>query len=273
MTVCGECGVGTTTPWPTPAELEAAYGGWYRPETGRFSGLGDRVFRMLRGGFSRHLHKIAPPGPILDIGAGDGALVDALRAKGREASGLDPYSARDDFNKQDITSLTGSYAAVVFWHSLEHTGTPTRDLTAAAELLRPGGVLIVAVPNLASVQARVFGDRWLHLDLPRHLVHIPARSLTRSVAELGLRIERVSFYRGGNIVFGWLHGLVGTVGGFDLYDAIRRPEARSRPMSPLKRVTAITLGCMMLPVALVLGAAEVVLRRGGTVYVEARAPD
>jgi hypothetical protein len=56
----------------------------------------------------------------------------------------------------------------------------------------------------------------------------------------------------------------------DLYDAIRRPEARSRPIS--RRTQALTVGAAMVlfPVAAVATAVEVAGRRGGTVYVEAR---
>ena len=100
-------------------------------------------------------------------------------------------------------------------------------------LLEPGGVAVVAIPNPDSLQARAFGDRWLHLDLPLHLVHIPAPALLARLRELGMRIERVSYLRGGQVVFGWLHGIVGLLPGHpDLYDAIRRPEARRRPLSP-----------------------------------------
>ena len=99
-------------------------------------------------------------------------------------------------------------------------------------MLAPGGVLVVAVPNAGSLQARLLGERWLALDLPRHLVHLPAEALLERLRSLGLTVERVSFWRGGQVVFGWLHGLVGALPGRpDLYDAIRRPEARSRPIS------------------------------------------
>lgn len=271
-TVCPRCGVATTTPWPTAAELDAAYSGWYRPESGRFAGAGDRIFRWLRGGFARRLIAIAPPGPILDVGAGDGALVDALIATGRTAVGLDPFSTRPDFLTHDIDEVTGEWAAVVFWHSLEHIPTPVRSLREAVRMLQPGGVLIVAVPNASSLQARVFGDRWLHLDLPRHLVHIPAHALVATLRDLGLAIDRVSHYRGGNIVFGWLHGVVRSVSGLDIYDAIRKPEARSEVMSGSKRLLAIALGIVLLPIAALGAAIEVATRRGGTVYVEGRAP-
>ena len=269
--VCGHCGVATTSPWPTPEELETAYGTWYRPESGRFSGIGDKIFSLLRGGFSRRVMKLAPRGRVLDVGAGDGSLIDSLRAKGRDATGLDPYAQRDDFLTDRIEDVDGTWAAIVFWHSLEHVPTPVHHLAEAARLLEPGGVLVVAVPNPASLQARVFGGRWLHLDLPRHLIHIPAGPLTETLRGLGLKVQRLSYYRGGNVVFGWLHGLVGSVADdLDLYDAIRKPEARSQPMTGARRMLALALGGLLLPIAIVASAIEVAARRGGTIYVEAR---
>ncbi len=130
---------------------------------------------------------------------------------------------------------------------------------------------MAAMPNAASLQARAFGDRWLALDLPRHLVHVPAGALVQRLRDLGLTVERVSHLRGGQVVFGWLHGLVGSLPGRpDLYDAIRRPAARRRPLSAGRRVALLAAATLLLPVAAVLGLAEAALRRGGSVYVEAR---
>ena len=88
---------------------------------------------------------------------------------------------------------------------------------------------------------------------------------------LGLEVTRVSHWRGGQALFGWLHGLVGTLPGRpDLYDAIRRPEARSRPMPGRRRALTLGAGVVLLPVAALATITEVAARRGGTVYVEAR---
>lgn len=132
-------------------------------------------------------------------------------------------------------------------------------------------MLVIALPNPESLQAALFGDRWLALDLPRHLVHVPASALLRRLAERGLRIDRVSYLRGGQVAFGWLHGFVGLLPGrLDLYNAIRRPEARREPLSGPRRVAALTVGALLLPAAGASAGAEAALRRGGTVYVEAR---
>lgn len=271
-TLCRHCGAYTTDPWPSEAELSVAYDTWYRPRSGRrFSLIGDGLLRRSRAHLAARLVRIAPPGRVLDVGAGDGALLDALRRRGREAEGLERESRRADVHDQSIADVEGPWASVVFWHSLEHLPDPGKAILDAVRLLCPGGVLVIAVPDSASMQARAFGDRWLHLDPPRHLVHLTATSLVSRLRACGLEIERVSHFRGGQIVIGWLDGLVGTLpGGLDLYHTLRRPEARSTPLSPQQRLGAIVAALALLPVALVFAALEVALRRSGTVYVEAR---
>jgi SAM-dependent methyltransferase len=263
---CPRCRAETTWPAPSAAELESAYTGWYRPAGGRFSGPGDRLLRRTRAPLAARLDEIAPPGAVLDVGSGDGALLAALRERGRRAVGVERAGA--DEGEQPAE---GPWAAVVFWHSLEHLPDPGERVASLSATLQPDGVVVISMPNLDSLQARAFGDRWLHLDLPRHLVHVPAPALIERLRAGGLRVERVSHLRGGQVVFGWLHGLVGMLPGRpDLYDAIRRPEARSAPLGGGSRLAALAAAALLLPVAATLAAVEAALRRGGTVYVEAR---
>jgi SAM-dependent methyltransferase len=259
---CARCGVATTDPWPDPAALEAAYSTWYRPASGRFSGPGDRLLARMRARLADRIDEIAPPGRVLDVGAGEGHLVRALEARGRSVRGLE----RGD---EPLQELRGDWAGIVFWHSLEHLPDPAAALSHAAALLAPRGVLWVAVPNADSLQARAFGDRWFALDIPRHLFHLNAEALTRKLQDLGLHTERVSHWRGGQVLFGWVHGLVGLLPGRpDLYDAIRRPQARRSAVRA--RWLVLLAAAVLTPVAAVAALVEVLVRRGGTVYVEAR---
>jgi SAM-dependent methyltransferase len=268
---CATCSVGVTRPWPTPEQLDAAYGATYRPAAGRFLGPLDRVLRRTRATLARRIDTLAPPGPILDVGAGDGTLIEALHGRGREVLGLERAASGSRMREADIEELPGGWAAIVFWHSLEHLPDPARWLAAAAERLEPGGVLVVAVPNLGSLQAQLFGPRWLALDLPRHLVHLPAPALVGRMRALGLQVGRVSHWRGGQVAFGWLDGLVSATPGHpSLYDALRRPGARQHGQPATRRWTAVALGILCAPVALVAAAIEVTMRRGGSVHVEAR---
>jgi SAM-dependent methyltransferase len=261
----------TTVPWPTEDELERAYAGAYRPEGGRFAGAGDALLRTLRARLSGRIDRIAPNGSVLDVGAGDGTLVDALAARGRVAVGLERSSRHPRIRSAELADLEPGWAAVVFWHSLEHLRSPGEAIDRAAALLVPGGVLVVAIPNTGSLQARAFGERWFALDAPRHLVHVPASALLARLAALGLRVERTSQVRGGQVVFGWLHGLVSLLPGSpSLWDAVRRPAARARSLRPGERRLALAAAVLLLPLAALCAAAEAAAGRGGSLYVEAR---
>ncbi len=57
--------------------------------------------------------------------------------------------------------------------------------------MAPGGRLIVAVPNLASLQARIGGDRWFHQDVPRHRTHFTSAGAVAIVSGAGFEVDRV----------------------------------------------------------------------------------
>jgi SAM-dependent methyltransferase len=228
--------------------------------------------------------RLAPPGPILDVGAGNGALVRALRRQGRSAIGIErprtgstgeaaPVVARRDgpaVVTSEIGAVSGPWAGVVFWHSLEHLPAAAADLDRAVKLLAPGGLLVVAIPNPASFQARVFGAKWFGRDIPRHLVHVPPGALVARLRQSGLDVRRVSHWRGGQVVFGWLDGLVKVLPGqLALYDAIRRADAREESMGIGRTVASIVSAVLLTPVAVGAAAFEVAARSGGTFYVEA----
>jgi SAM-dependent methyltransferase len=274
LAVCTVCGAATTYPPPQADELERAYATWYRPAAGRFSGGCDRVLALSRASLARRLDRIAPPGPMLDVGSGDGVLLRALRVRGREAVGLERAAHGDGVLACEINEFEdrqGGWAAVVFWHSLEHLQDPAGALDRAAALLAPGGMLVVAVPNLGSWQARYFGERWFHLDLPRHLVHLPASALSARVQARGFLIQRRSHWRGGQILFGWLYGIVRMLPGHpDLYSAIRRVGAQDTAIAGGRRAAVLLAAVAAAPLAGAMSAAEITAHAGGTVYLEAR---
>jgi 2-polyprenyl-3-methyl-5-hydroxy-6-metoxy-1,4-benzoquinol methylase len=92
--------------------------------------------------------------------------------------------------EEPVQSLPQQYQAICFWHSLEHLTEPGAALKTADRLLAPGGLLVISAPHMASLQSRLSRRSWLHLDLPRHLVHFDMNGLARFLQAKGYRLIR-----------------------------------------------------------------------------------
>ena len=228
----------------------AAYADWYRPAVGRFSGLGDASCAARAARLARRIDRVAPAGPVLDVGAGDGALLDALRApRSRRARARARLRAPGRARGRHQRDRAASWAAIVFWHSLEHLPRARRRRsTPPPRCLRPAASLVVAVPNADSLQARVFGDRWFAPRPSAPPRPPPRRALLRGCASSGCEVERVSYLRGGQVVFGWLARpgrlAAGTPG------PLRRDppaDARSDAAVGRRRAGTLAAGVALLP--------------------------
>ena len=138
------------------------------------------------------------PVRVLDVGCGRAALLMTLDQLGCECYGVE----RENFETLDISQSIRLYRqhleavhfesrffdVVVMWHALEHMSDPAAILAESARILRPGGLLALAVPNFDSFQRRLFGAHWFHLDLPRHTHHFGRQTILSSLRETGFRI-------------------------------------------------------------------------------------
>jgi SAM-dependent methyltransferase len=218
------------------------------------------------------------PGRLLDIGAGRGRFVAEARAAGWYAHGIEPSlrgveGARAigvDLQRagiDDAEVAAGSLDAATLWHVLEHLDEPGAALARVAGWLRPGGLLLVGVPNLGSAQARVGGARWYHLDVPRHRTHFTVAGLEALLRSSGLEPVCTTHVLLEHNPFGLWQSLVSRATRTPswLYHALKR-NAPLRSRDALVTVLALALA----PLAVVAEAAFGVLRRGGTVAVVAR---
>lgn len=283
---CDQCGSGRT--WP--ALDGSAIGAWYPQayygtRNVRFNRVFERLTRWFRHRRAEAIRRLIPRGRVLDVGCGRGMTLSFLREYGFDAVGLElsevaAAHARDvlglDVRTGDFLSASfepASFAAIVFWHSLEHMADPMRALDRARDLLEPGGILIVAVPNFDSIQAQATGRSWFHLDVPRHYVHMTARALKTAVKLRGFKIVDVAHFSLEQNPYGWIQSLLNRVFEHDLlYSILKEPAARRHQLRayPLQTVASLIGGVLLLPVAAALIVFETLLRRGGTVEIYAQ---
>jgi SAM-dependent methyltransferase len=205
VAVCPACGTGATLPRVGPDDLARFYPGDYAPYDEPPPGALRLVSAAIRAAQAARAWRGGPlaparrrrPGRALDVGCGRGDLAAALARRGWRADGIEPSAAACEHARaRGVDARAGTLATValepetydfvLFPPSLEHTDDPARDLAAVAAALRPGGVLVVVVPNFGGWQARRFRGRWYHLDLPRHRTHFTARGLRTALDRVGL---------------------------------------------------------------------------------------
>ena len=168
-----------------------------------------------------------------------------------------------------------TFDEVLIWHVLEHLREPRATLREAHRVLKPGGTLVVAVPNFSSAQARWAGSAWFHLDLPRHLHHFPLAGLRRMLDETGFRYVSSHHFSLRQNPFGWIQSAANrnpVLPRNGLYTLLhdREDESGGRPFDAATRRRVLTQGALWALPAAVLAVAEAVLRSGATVHVVAR---
>ncbi len=206
---CKGCGFGWTFPPLNPDEIAshypAAYLGDTRKTLDEFLSGKLACSRSWRGEKekTRLVERYVDRGRILDVGCGDAKFLWALDPRRWDRSGVDSSRGILDLVRVRISGLhlvagdvfsnelsPASFDVVTFWHSLEHLPGPEKVLMRATALLCPGGWIFVSLPNLDSLQARLFRHRWYAFDdVPRHLFHFSTRSLDRLLLEAGLVVR------------------------------------------------------------------------------------
>ncbi|TDW96481.1 class I SAM-dependent methyltransferase [Dinghuibacter silviterrae] len=138
-------------------------------------------------------------GDLLDIGCGTGAFLHTMQTAGWTVKGLEP----DAGAREKAASLYGltvqpvhelfdlppaSCDVITLWHVLEHVHDLKAYVDQFRKLLKPGGTLIIAVPNYTSFDADRYGAAWAAYDVPRHLYHFSPASMERLLQPVGLRV-------------------------------------------------------------------------------------
>ncbi|MFD8818382.1 class I SAM-dependent methyltransferase [Streptomyces sp. NPDC059627] len=201
---CQECGHTFQNPRLNETGLEFYYRDFY-------DGLGEQKMSGTFGGrtkmYQGRARSMVPHDPTpknwLDVGTGHGHFCEAAREvlPGTAFDGLDftdgvELAAREGRVEHayhgafpDLASeLAARYDVVSMFHYLEHSTDPDRELRAAHETVRPGGHLLIEVPDPESRYARLLGRWWLPWLQPQHLHFIPVANLRARLTDLGFTV-------------------------------------------------------------------------------------
>jgi len=280
IVVCTRCGLGRYAPMLDEAEVATLYPGDYYGEPGaKFRPLIEWLVRVVAARHIAFLSNGLPAGRrVLDVGCGRGVILGPLADRGFEAHGvelsdeatrgIDPRAqVRIAPTLAEAGYESGRFDQVVVWHVLEHLRDPRATLEECHRILRPGGRLIVAVPNFASWQARWSGPDWFHLDAPRHLHQFPLPALRRLLVRCGFRCGPSHHFSLRQNPFGWIQSALNRLHPDrpnQLYETLQRPPPgveRSVRRGARLRAWAVLV--------LALSVLETAFRSGATVHVVA----
>lgn len=284
---CENCGLGSLYPMPAAERIQSFYPAEYYGEpTAKFEPLVEFGVRLGAKMRVESLVGDLPAGSkVLDIGCGRGVMLRALLDLGHEAHGVEiaPEAASGADPRAQIRIAPelakanyeeNTFDAVIMWHVLEHLPHPEMTLAEIRRILRPGGRLILAVPNFGSLQSQRTGHDWFHLDLPRHLYHFTPETLQRLLACNGFHSESVRHLAMLQNSFGWLQSLLNRVSGTprnSLYSLLHRGGEHSvvKNLSRLQRWHLKVGYWFGLPVAAAVSLLEAATQQGGTIAVTA----
>lgn len=199
---CLRCGLVFVNPVPDGSALashydERYYADWMAAQQAKRSKMWARRLKRLE--------KLSAKGRLLDVGCATGAFLQLAQDSGWKVHGTEysPYAAQyaaehlgtDIFcgELMDAAYDDASFDVVTFWHVLEHVSDPARYLAETRRILKPSGLLVVAVPNVNDyiMQAayRIVKGRPVKLfsanDREVHLFHFSARTLKAYLRKTG----------------------------------------------------------------------------------------
>jgi SAM-dependent methyltransferase len=139
-------------------------------------------------------------GRLLDIGPGHGLFAYRAKKSGFEVEAIEMDRRCAEYLNSTLGIPTlwsnqpeqalehlGPYDVITLLHTLEHLPAPIATLRAVARALNVNGILIVAMPSVDSLQFKMLGKFWAHLDAPRHFQLIPRDRLTELTERMGFK--------------------------------------------------------------------------------------
>ena len=205
---CASCGLVQINPQPLEEAIKLRYGEDYLAyelaNEDAFFNL--QILGLKDAGFFALNPKRARP-RILDIGCATGKLLDFLREKGWETTGVEICEPQAEYCRRqrnlDTRGLplaencfpSGSFDVVLASHLIEHLNDPAGLVREVARVLAPEGCFFVTTPNIAGFQARLFRARW-RSAIPDHLYLFSIKTLSRLFVENGFTVQKLVTWGG-----------------------------------------------------------------------------
>jgi len=203
---CEGCKFKFTSPRPSPNEIGTYYKSEeYVSHSDTKKGLIHRLYHFVRTyTLIKKLQLImrfsVKKGKLFDYGCGTGAFLSFCKKNGWDTFGFEPD---DDARKialshgvdvkNDYHSFNESLSCDVFsmWHVLEHVHDLDSLFLFINKHLKQNGLLVIAVPNHTSFDAKMYKEFWAAYDVPRHLYHFSPENIKTLIEKQGFKMIKI----------------------------------------------------------------------------------
>lgn len=197
-----------TTPQPSLGKLPEYYkSDDYISHTDNTRNLFEKIYHFVKfislkrklkiiNSFSLHGKR------LLDIGCGTGDFLRIAQQNNWDVLGIEPnVRARSIANEktknvvfktEKLAKLKpSSFDVITLWHVLEHLPNYKEHFLIFKKLLKPNGILIIAVPNYKSHDAKYYQNFWAAYDVPRHLWHFSKTSISKLADQNTMKVLKI----------------------------------------------------------------------------------
>lgn len=226
---CSNCNLLRTNPRPTSETIGFYYPEDYGPYLGtqvlearhkRIEGIKNTLKPFVNKVLNFNTSRLPAlkPGRMLEIGCASGAFLNKMAGHGWQVQGIEFSNKAAQASRQlgfhihagpleTAPDPDAPFDLIVGWMVLEHLHDPIGCLKKLREWAKPGGWLVLSVPNAGSLEFSIFKDKWYALHLPNHLHHFTLHTLELVLSTSGWRLEKVYHHR-------VLSGLIASAGYF-----------------------------------------------------------
>ena len=190
---------------PVPSNLDKYYlSENYISHTDSKKSLFDKVYQLVKNHTLKKKLKLinsfkTEEKTILDVGAGTGDFLKVCKTGGWKITGIEPSDkAREYAESKNIVLYenlnqveNNQFDVITLWHVLEHIPNLVEYIKQLKKLLKPNGVLIIAVPNHKSFDAKHYKEFWAAYDVPRHLWHFSKTAISKLFSLVDMNVEKI----------------------------------------------------------------------------------
>ncbi|HAI77102.1 MAG TPA: methyltransferase [Microscillaceae bacterium] len=208
LVACQSCGFIFTNPRPTESHIAAYYQSeQYQSHSQQKGGFFQKTYQWVRQKMQRRklalVQTLAPQtGRLLDVGCGLGTFLRTCQQAGWAVEGIEPNPQAATIAHKETgaiiyssifdPAIAPSYEVISLWHVLEHVHRLEETMLTIKRLLHPKGVLLIAMPNVASqYEIELFQSYWAPFDVPRHLYHFSPVTFSKFLLNFQFKIESV----------------------------------------------------------------------------------